>query len=177
VTLLGEKMGLVVKPRSNFRRILAVVLCFIVPFSIWFGWNEAEVSKTDMVQTKVKMFLRDGLEGMVANGPRTLVSNSYYAPDVNNQHETSYVVYTRLVYDLNIDRSSPMVKVTSVLLYSDFATEIDATAEVEFEYLPGITKKITVTESIPVPHYKHATGMETVTEGSFHNEGVSSPRH
>jgi hypothetical protein len=173
MTLLGEKMESVVKPRSNFRTILAVVLCFIVAFSVWFGWNEAEASKTDLVQRKVKMFLRDGLEGMAANAPRTLVNNSYYAPDVNNEHETSYVVYTRLLYDLNIDRSSPMVKVTSVLLYSDFVSTIEATAEVEFEYLPGITKKITVTESIPVPHYKRATGMDSygdgqLLEGSLH---------
>lgn len=156
-------------------KVIVAVLCIVVVFLVWFGWNQIKASKTSLVQNKVTMFMNDGLQSMVLTAPRILVHSgqtgeSYYVSDTNNLNNlsrTSYAVYTGLLYDLNRDLSSPMVKVTNVSLDSDLTTVIDATAGVKFEYFLGFTKTIVVKSSIPEPHFKHATGLELTNGKSY----------
>lgn len=159
--------------KSKTKITLALVIMSVL--LAWFGWNKIEDSQANLVQQKVAAFLSDGLQGMIINAPRTLVNSdqtgqSYYVPDtLTKEPITSYAVYTRLLYDVNSDLDSPMVKVTDVSLRSDFETIIEATATVKFTYFLGFTKTIVVKSSISEPHFKHATGMELTNGKSYLN--------
>ena len=124
---------------------------------------------THVVQEKVRVGLYAGLSLVVRDAPRlpVLTNPRYFVPNLQNPSQTTLVVYEWLLYALNSDRSAPMTKVTQVNLVPG-ARSLDATATVTFDYLPGISRTLSVEYSFPEPHFEHATGLRLVN-GKIYN--------
>lgn len=135
----------------------------------WFGWNDRAMIVTHIVQEKVRIGLYAGLSLVVRDAPRISVSRypRYYRPNLQNPNQTTLVVYEWLLYDLNSDLSAPMTKVTQVSLVQG-ARNIDATATVQFDYLPGIRRTISVSYAFPDPFFAQTTGSKLYNGRTYH---------
>lgn len=145
------------------KKLAAFITALITVLVISFCGMSSAAAKTNRMTSKVKTDLETGILVVERDAPRILVTNDdgYYVPDINAElpgHPPSWSkVYDILLENLNQDMNVPLCKVTKVTL-QDGVSEIEAYATIQFNIFPGITKTMTVTKSMPMPHFKNSTG-------------------
>ncbi|KIL37627.1 hypothetical protein SD71_03235 [Cohnella kolymensis] len=136
----------------------------IIFFIGWFSWLFIESSQTHKMEARVKGLLGTALQKAATDTPRVKVMNNgkeFYGPDLNNSHFMSSV-YSRLnlvMFEGLQSQTSPFSKMESLKMDTDYISQLHAEATVKFVVFAGLTKTITVSETIQAPRYKEITGL------------------
>ncbi len=147
---------------------IAVVVCACVAavFVLWFCWNSYSAAREDYVSERVRQSLNDGLTAAVYRAPREVwVVNRgvpFYAvsSDKKVMDDQQRKIYDVLLEDLQSDDLPACKASGGVTLHLDgdeIHTGLSATAAMDFELAPGITRTVVVTERVMSPRFQSAT--------------------
>jgi hypothetical protein len=151
------------------KKIYLIIVLIILLFFSWFSWMSFITSNTNKMEDRVKGLLITGLQIAEIDTPRVKVDNygGFYGPDLNNPNAFAKEVYPK-VYSAILqglqDERFPFCKVENIRMDTDYISELRAYATVKFEEFPGITKTISVSESIKAPKYKEMTGLDEISD-------------
>lgn len=152
ITLTG---GMDVRATIKKRGIFVGLVCIALIVIALIGWS-FDISRENLVQKKVQSALSIGVKHFELVSPRIEVKDNgvtYYVPNANDQSNW-LILYHSVLITLNQDSSAPICKVQNVTMDSDLQSVLDAFAIVEYDGLFGIKRKVVISYSTSMPHYR-----------------------
>lgn len=129
----------------------------------WFSWMTLITNKSSYIEKEVKKDLLISVKQLSPKLPRTQSTNTktgaviyvpnFYAGKVSKLTANTRTLEKDTLLRLNQNKNIPLLKITKIQI-QDLTNEIQVITTVKYDVIAGITKNITFTSDIQLPHYK-----------------------